>query len=31
VIILSARDETEVKVKCLTIVANDYVSKPFRV
>ncbi|HVG38602.1 MAG TPA: diguanylate cyclase [Pyrinomonadaceae bacterium] len=31
VIILSARDETEVKVKCLTIGANDYVSKPFRV
>lgn len=31
VIILSARDETEVKVSCLSNGANDYISKPFRV
>lgn len=30
VIILSARDETEIKVQCLDLGANDYISKPFR-
>lgn len=31
VIILSARDETEIKVNCLGIGASDYISKPFRI
>ncbi|HEY0005597.1 MAG TPA: diguanylate cyclase [Pyrinomonadaceae bacterium] len=30
VIFLSARDETEVKVRGLTLGANDYISKPFK-
>lgn len=31
VLMLSARDETDIKVQCLEIGANDYISKPFRI
>lgn len=31
IVILSARDETEIKVMCLGLGASDYISKPFRV